>query len=93
MTDVLRVIIRANADGSLCDLDQLLDRTACHSSKESMQFTIRALITRGLISKQDCQRRRGAARRTYSATDIGYQMLGGGPDLNYEELDKLFDNL
>lgn len=69
---IMDVIIRANPDGTWVDLDELLERLDYKPSKESMQFSIRALVNRGLIEKKATEFRRGAQRRVYAPTSLGY---------------------
>lgn len=66
--EVVRVIMRGNPDGSWVDLDQLLERLSYKPSKQSMQFTLRALIKRGLIEKKPEELRREAYRRVLAPT-------------------------
>lgn len=58
-----------------CDLDELLERVAYKTTKASMQFSIRALIGRELISKGS-EKRRGASRVTYIPSRTAMQMMG-----------------
>lgn len=58
-----------------CDLDQLLERVAYDTTKASMQFSIRALIKRGMI-KKDTEARRGAKRVIYIPTRVAMQVMG-----------------
>lgn len=73
--EVLRAIITGNVTDDptlrLLDLDELLDRVTRATSKQSMQFTIRALIHNGMIIKAGQVRRRGRSRVTYEATTLG----------------------
>lgn len=69
--EVVRVLIRGNPDGTYCDLDELLDRLSYKPSKQSLQFTIRALIKRGLIQRKDPELRRGQSRRILAPTAKG----------------------
>lgn len=73
MRDVLFLIIKGNPDGSFLDLDQILLGIPTRRSKQSMQFTIRSLIERGLIVKKAREIRRDRSRITYAATLAGYQ--------------------
>ncbi|MFP3342679.1 hypothetical protein R0J87_09225 [Halomonas sp. SIMBA_159] len=58
------------------DMDQLLAELPYTTSKESMQFSLRALIKKGFIKKNDQWAvRRGRARRTYDLTEFGKTML------------------
>ncbi|BBI61688.1 hypothetical protein [Vreelandella sulfidaeris] len=58
------------------DFDQLLAELPYETSKESMQFSIRALIKKGMVSKGNSVTRRGRSRRTFSITVFGKTMLG-----------------
>jgi len=90
MREVLRVVIRANADGSFCDLDQIIDRVGYHTTKQSIQFTIRAMIAKGLIIKKGREKRRGRSRVVIAATQLGYQVFNGVQPEQKNELAKLF---
>lgn len=66
--EAVRIVMRGNPDGSWVDLDQLRERLSYKPSKESLQFTVRALIKRGLIEKKPEEERRGARRRILAPT-------------------------
>ena len=69
------------------DLDELLDRIAYRTTKSSMQFSIRALLRRGLITKELCTRR-GARRVCFIPSKRCRQIMGYYNDPSYiEELD------
>lgn len=74
---ILRVIHARNPDGSHVDLDQLLDLVDYETSKESMQFSIRSLVSRGLIVK-GMERRRGRKHVIYVPTPLCEEILVGG---------------
>lgn len=74
---LMSVIIRGNPDGSFVDLDQILERIPYETSKQSLQFSIRALVNRGLIMKHEREVRRGRVRVIISATPVGYQIMRG----------------
>lgn len=57
--------------GQLADFDQLLERLSWKPTKASAQFTIRALIGKGLVEKAPLQSRRGRNRVCYSLTEDG----------------------
>ena len=57
------------------DLDELLERVAYRTTKQSMQFSIRALISRKMIEK-GTDKRRGSIRVTYIPTRVAKQMMG-----------------
>lgn len=57
------------------DLDQLLERVAYRTGKDSMQFSIKALIRHGYV-KKDYAKRRNAKRVIYIPTKSGKQIMG-----------------
>lgn len=72
---ILSVAIKGNEDGSFVDLDELLERLPYETTKQSLQFSIRALIAKKLLMKHPCETRRGRHRVILSATDLGYRLL------------------
>lgn len=77
---ILTVLCHGNGndeEGKLvpCDAEELLERLAYRTSKDSMQFSIRALIKRGLLVK-DFVNRRGARRVLYVPTKKAMQVMG-----------------
>lgn len=69
---------RAPAVG-LIDFDQLLEELSWKPTKQSAQFTIRALITKGLIAKSGPLLRRGRQRVVYQMTEDGKLVLDPRP--------------
>ncbi len=59
----------------LVDMDQLLLTLSWKPSKESAQFTIRALAARGFIEKMPLEFRRGRNRVCYRLTREGQAVL------------------
>lgn len=74
---LLKAICKGSGDGSPPDLDQILDNLEYETSKESLQFSIRKLIAKGLIEKRDLEHRRGQYRRVISLTKKGYEVYAG----------------
>lgn len=76
--EVLRIVIAGNLVSDptlqLTDLDEILERTTRKTTKQSMQFTVRALIQAGMIEKAGQVTRRGRFRVTFTATDLGKQI-------------------
>lgn len=74
--ELLRVI-GAGSDGAgdpvHCDLDQILERVRYCTTKESLQFSIRALIKHALIDKRGVEKRRGRQRVLIGITALGRQ--------------------
>jgi hypothetical protein len=72
--EVLWLVCKGNPDephAFLADLDQILERLSVRTTKEAMQFTVRALIANGLIEKAPRELRRERLRVTYQATALG----------------------
>ena len=69
-----------SAAGALADMDQLLERLSWTPSKESLQFSIRALIAKGLIEKAGIETRRGRNRICYQMTVDGKAVLDPRPE-------------
>ena len=67
---ILALIVQANPDGPI-DFDQLIERLPYAPSKDSMHFSIRALVKKGLIEKGALEVRRGRARRLIEVTALG----------------------
>lgn len=57
------------------DIDQLLERIPYKTTKDSMHFSLRALMRRGLLKKGDIRPRNGRHRRTLVATDLGRALI------------------
>lgn len=56
---------------SPCDLDQLLERLSYRTTKDSIQFSIRALVKKELVEKKGTEVRRGRSRVLLSLTKSG----------------------
>lgn len=76
---IMNVIVRGNEDGSVVDLDQILERLEYRTTKESLQFSLRALIAHGLIQKAGREKRRGRSRTLIRATEMGRGMIVSKP--------------
>lgn len=59
------------------DLDRLLETLPYRTTKQSMQFTIRALIKNGLVFKGTYENRRKRQRVTFVATDLAKRIILG----------------
>lgn len=78
--EILSIVLGGNPDphrpgDALVDMDQLLERLSYEPTKQSLQFSIRALVKRGLIDKGPEVSRRGRRRITFSLTQKGREML------------------
>lgn len=78
--EILHVINKGNGidgDGSLIpvDLDELLDRLSYKPTKQSLQFSIRALVDRKMIEKGERQIRRGRLRVVFLPTALGRAVI------------------
>ncbi|WP_374335506.1 hypothetical protein [Methyloversatilis sp.] len=58
-----------------CDIDELLDRLSYRTTKQSMQFSVRALEARKLIVRE-YEKRRGARRVLLIPTLKAKQLMG-----------------
>lgn len=59
------------------DLDQLLGVVTYEVNKPAIQFSLRALKTKGLLKKSGYQKRRGSNRVLWVVTKSGVQYLTG----------------
>ena len=77
---IMNLIIAGNVDATPIDMDQLIDRLeeehGWTTSKQSLQFSLRALINHGLIEKRPFALRRGRQRRLFRVTENGKKMFG-----------------
>jgi DNA-binding PadR family transcriptional regulator len=74
---LISVVGQRNDDGSAIDLDELLERLPYQPSKQSVQFSLRALVKRGLLAKSEAtELRRGRKRRLLELTEAGKTFLG-----------------
>lgn len=68
----MEVIIAGNDDGTAADVDQILERLPYETTKQSIQFSFRALVAKGCIQRESKRvLRRGKSRVTYIATSFG----------------------
>lgn len=77
---IMTIVIAGNgvdADGKFvpADIDQLLERLPYKTTKDSMHFSLRALMRRGMIEKGEVEARRGRKRRPIVPTDLGKSAL------------------
>lgn len=73
-TLLLAAIRKGNGRGGFADIDQVLFNLDYKTTKQSLQFSLRALIKHGLIEKRDLEPRRGQQRRILSLTKEGYRV-------------------
>lgn len=71
---ILDTIIKGNPDGSWLDLNQTLEKLPYETTKDSFQFSIRALVGKGLIEKKGLEFRRGQNRVVYAPTLRAYDL-------------------
>jgi hypothetical protein len=105
---IMKVVTDGNENGSDVDMDQVLSRVDYKTTKESMQFSIRALRLRGLLQKSGTENRRNRRRVLFAPTIRGtetfnrsYKPPSTEPHFNTEAvesevvdlLDDLFDEL
>ena len=78
MMMILELVMKRNPDGSLKDLNQLIEEVDYDVTKQAIQHTIRFLIQKNMMEKAGCEKRRGKSRVTYRATELAYKTLRFG---------------
>jgi hypothetical protein len=86
---ILSVVVHGNGkdeEGKFipCDIDELLERLTYETTKQSMQFSIRALEARRLVSRE-YEKRRGARRMLLVPTIKAKQLMSVGTSASYIE--------
>jgi hypothetical protein len=76
---IMRVVVAKNPDGSPVDLDQILERLEYRTTKQSLQFSLRALIAHGLIAKAGAENRRGRSLPLIRPTGMGESLYLAKP--------------
>lgn len=69
--EILTAVHECAAKGFDIDLDQLLECLSWKPTKQSLQFSIRALVAKKMIVKTGFQVRRGRKRVCFALTDAG----------------------
>ncbi|HHT4259136.1 TPA: hypothetical protein ACTYZB_004803 [Klebsiella variicola] len=71
--DIIKTLSLGYERGHLLDLDELLEILPYRTTKQSMQFSLRALIKKGLVEKHECRPRGETlhSRRTLGLTVLG----------------------
>jgi DNA-binding PadR family transcriptional regulator len=83
---ILDVINRRNPDGSLVDLDQIIERVSYAVTKQAIQHTLRTMAEKEVIEKAGRLNRRDRSRMTYRVTKLGFQLIRGpGTKIDDEE--------
>ena len=90
--DIMAAIMAGNRgpDGhreSWLDIDQLLERVPYRTTKASMQFSIRALIDKGMLTKGEIEQRRGRKRRVLVPTNLAFDTFSSAPPPKITESD------
>ena len=73
--ELLHFVIDCEAGGAMADLDQIIDKMSWEPTKESIQFTIRAMVGKSFIEKSGLQSRRGRNRVCFKVSIKGKQVL------------------
>lgn len=71
---ILKAVAEGNADGTAIDITQLSETLDYKPSKESLQFSIRAMIGHNLIRKGEKELRRERFQRVILPTGYGKQL-------------------
>lgn len=72
---LLAAIRKGGDSGNFPDIDQVLKNLSYETTKQSLQFSIRALIKNGWVVKGDLEVRRGQERRVVFLTHAGYLIV------------------
>lgn len=70
-SQIVAVVYQKNTDGTLIDLDQLLDRLPYETTKQSIHFSLRPLIERGFLKKAGHEKRRNRSRLLLDLGEVG----------------------
>lgn len=71
---IVDTILKGNPDGTWLDIDQLIENLPYETSKDSMHFSLRALIAKGLVEKKNLEHRRGQDRRIIAPTSLAFEV-------------------
>lgn len=71
--DVIKTLNLGYERGHLLDLDELLEILPYRTTKQSIQFSLRALIKKGLVEKHDCRPR---GETLHQLRTLGLTILG-----------------
>ena len=83
--EIMVTILKGNPDGTALDIDQLLEALPYRTSKQSLQFSLRALIKHGMITKGEPECRRSRNRVVIASTGLGYATFGATPRSGVDE--------
>lgn len=100
-TQIMTIVCRGNTSDETpwCDIDQVLEGLAkefnWNTTKQSLQFSIRALIKKGMVEKEGLEKRRGRKRVVLKPTDLSMSIISAsatsvsdsGNDLNSETVE------
>jgi hypothetical protein len=73
--EILTAVQRCAGEGFDMDLDQLVDTLSWQPTKQSLQFSIRALIAKRMLTKTGFQVRRGRKRVCFRLDSEGLAVL------------------
>jgi len=72
---IMATVVRANPDGSYLDVDQLVENLPYRTTKQSIHFSLRALIKKGLLIKHPKELRRDRIRIIIAPTLLGMSTM------------------
>ena len=75
--EIMKVVVAGAAAGAATDLDQIIERLPYKTTKESLQFSLRALERHELVARSATEYRRGRVRRLIVPTELGHAVIGG----------------
>lgn len=79
---IMKVIVKGNINVhgdriSWCDKRQILERLPYETTRDSLMFSIRALVNHGLIEKGPRELRNGRVRQPYIPTEKALRIVAG----------------
>jgi DNA-binding MarR family transcriptional regulator len=83
--ELMRVFVAGNGVDDVMDLDEVLENLEYDTTKQSLHFSIRALIKHGLVEKVGCEKRRGRRRQLLKVTPMGHAV--GSTELKATDAD------
>jgi len=89
---ILETIMRGSGDGDFIDLDQMLEKLPYETSKQSLQFSLRFLIQRGLVEKKPYEIRRGRRRAIFDLTASALKSFDTGTQ-QFDVIEEGWDDL
>jgi hypothetical protein len=81
---IMKMVCAGNVDSSgnlecWLDLDQLIEKCGKDNTKQAMQFSVRYLENKGMLTKA-YEVRRAARRMVLAPTGLAFEVMNGSPE-------------